>query len=55
VSQDGILTTGGPQQGGEDEFTDWFTTYDKVLITRETNASAREPGPVVLEGTLPSG
>ena len=55
VGQDGILTTGGPQQGDEDEFPNWFATYDKVLITRETNATARQPGPVVLEGTLPAG
>jgi hypothetical protein len=55
VGQDGILTTGGPQQGDEGEFPTWFATYDNVLITRETSAQARRPGPVVLEGTLPSG
>jgi hypothetical protein len=55
VGQDGILTTGGPQQGDEDEFPRWFATYDKIVITRETNARTREPGPVVLEGTLPAG
>jgi hypothetical protein len=55
VGEEGILTTGGPQRGDEDEFPTWFATYDKVLVTRETNAEARRPGPVVLEGTLPSG
>jgi hypothetical protein len=55
VGKDGILTTGGPQQGDEDEFPKWFATYDKVLITRETDAKAKKPGPAVLEGTLPSG
>jgi hypothetical protein len=55
VGDDGILTTGGPQQGDEDEFPKWFATYDKVLITRETDAKAKTPGPTVLEGTLPSG
>ena len=55
VGEDGILTTGGPQQGDQDEFPTWFATYDKVLITRETSASAKRPGPVALEGTLPSG
>ena len=55
VGQDGILTTGGPQQGDEDEFPTWFATYDKVLITRETDAKAKRPGPAVLEGALPSG
>jgi len=55
VREDGILTTGGPQQGDEDKFPQWFATYDKVLITRETDAKAKTPGPAVLEGTLPSG
>ena len=53
--QEGILTTGGPQQGDEDKFPEWFATYDKVLITRETDAKAATPGPAVLEGTLPHG
>ena len=55
VGQDGILTTGGPQQGDEEKFPNWFATYDKILITRETDAKAKRPGPAVLEGTLPSG
>ena len=54
VGEDGILTTGGPQQGQEDEFPQWFATYDKILITRETDAQSRQPGPAVLEGTLPA-
>jgi hypothetical protein len=53
VGEEGILTTGGPQQGDEDAFPRWFATYDKVLITRETSANARRPGLAVLEGTLP--
>jgi hypothetical protein len=55
VQQNGVLTTGGPQQGDEDQFPRWFATYDKVLITRETSAKAKTPGPAVLEGTLPNG
>ena len=55
VAEDGILTTGGPQQGDEDEFPRWFATYDKILVTRETDAAADRPGPTVLEGTLPAG
>ena len=55
VGEDGILTTGGPQQGDEDRFPQWFATYEKILITRETDAKSRRPGPAVLEGTLPAG
>jgi hypothetical protein len=54
VGEDGILTTGGPQQGDEDKFPQWFATYDKILVTRETDAKSRQPGPAVLEGTLPA-
>jgi sigma-70-like protein len=53
VGSDGVLTTGGPQKGDEDQFPRWFATYDKILITRETDAKATKPGPAVLEGTLP--
>jgi hypothetical protein len=55
VTDEGVLTTGGPQKGDEDEFPRWFATYDKVLVTRETDAKAKRPGPAVLEGTLPAG
>ena len=55
VGEDGILTTGGPQQGDEAKFPQWFATYEKILITRETDAKSRRPGPAVLEGTLPAG
>ena len=55
VGQNGVLTTGGPQQADEDEFPRWFATYDTVVITRETSAKAKKPGPVVLRGTLPAG
>jgi Sigma-70, region 4 len=55
VGEDGILTTGGPQEADMDKFPNWFATYEKVLITRETSATAKRPGPAVLEGTLPAG
>jgi hypothetical protein len=55
VGNDGVLTTAGPQKGDEKKFPRWFATYDKVLVTRETSATAKQPGPSVLEGTLPSG
>jgi Sigma-70, region 4 len=53
VGEEGVLTTGGPQRGDEERFPRWFATYDRVLITRETDAGGRRPGRTVLEGTLP--
>jgi hypothetical protein len=50
-----VLTTGGPHRGDEDECPRWFATYETVLVTRETDAKAKRPGPAVLEGTLPAG
>jgi len=55
VGEDGVLTTGGPQQTDEDEFPQWFATYDKVLVTKETKPNPQKPGPTILEGTLPAG
>jgi hypothetical protein len=51
----GVLTVGGPGKGDERAFPRWFATYDRVLITRETQAHPQHPGPAVLEGTLPHG
>ena len=55
VGQDGVLTTAGPQKSDEDDFPKWFATYEKVLVTKETTATAKKPGPAILEGTLPAG
>ena len=54
VGDNGVLTTGGPQKGDEDEFPAWFASYDKVLVTRETGKAAK-PGEIILQGTLPAG
>ena len=55
VGNDGVLTTGGPQQGQEADFARWLAAYDTVLVTRERGAKARKPGPAILRGTLPGG
>jgi hypothetical protein len=55
VGEDGMFTAGGPQQGDEEKFPRWFATYDTVLVTRETSSRPEEPGPAVLQGTLPHG
>jgi hypothetical protein len=51
----GVLTVGGPTKADEKAFPAWFATYDKVLITRETTGKPKQPGPVVVQGTLPHG
>jgi Sigma-70, region 4 len=51
----GTLTVGGPGKADTKAFPRWFATYDNVLITRETTAQPKKPGPVVLTGTLPHG
>jgi hypothetical protein len=55
VGQDGVLTTAGPQRSDEADFPKWFATYQKVLVTKETSAKAKKPGPTILQGTLPAG
>jgi hypothetical protein len=51
----GVLTVGGPTKADEKAFPAWFATYNRILITRETQAKPKQPGPVVLQGTLPHG
>jgi hypothetical protein len=51
----GVLTVGGPTKADERAFPSWFATYDKVLITRETSGKPKQPGPIVVQGTLPHG
>jgi hypothetical protein len=51
----GVLTVGGPTKADENAFPSWFATYDKVLITRETSGKPKQPGPIVVQGTLPHG
>jgi hypothetical protein len=57
VGNDGVFTTGGPQQGQERNFAKWLVDYDTVVVARASasSASAKRPGDVVLRGTLPGG
>ena len=57
VGKEGVFTTGGPQQGQEGEFARWLVDYDTVVVARAggSSASEKEPGAVVLRGTLPGG
>ena len=54
VGSNGRLGTSGPRTEDLDKFPRWLATFKRVVVTRETNAKAKKPGPVVLVGTLPS-
>jgi FlaG/FlaF family flagellin (archaellin) len=57
VGKDGRFATGGPQQGQENDFAKWLTQYTNVVVARASasSGSAKQPGQVVLRGTLPGG
>ena len=57
VGKNGVFTTGGPQQGQEDQFAQWLAQYDTVVVARAdaSSAQAKRPGQIVLSGTLPGG
>jgi hypothetical protein len=57
VGDDNVFTTGGPQSGQEGDFAKWLADYDKVVVARANAdaASAKKPGQIVLQGTLPGG
>ena len=57
VGKEGVFTTGGPQQGQETQFAKWLVDYDTIVVARadSKSASAKQPGAVVLSGTLPGG
>jgi hypothetical protein len=57
VGKEGVFTTGGPQQGQEEEFARLLGEYEQVIVARANadSANARRPGEVVLRGTLPGG
>jgi hypothetical protein len=55
VGSDGRFGTSGPQADDADRFVRWFTNAKNVVVSRETSESARQPGPVVMRGRIPSG
>ena len=55
VRADRILAVAGPQQYDADEFPQLLATYDRVVVSRDTDQAADTPGQVILRGNLPSG
>jgi hypothetical protein len=54
VTSNGQLGTTGPRTADLDKFPQWLAKYKQVVVSRERNGSAKQPGPVVLRGALPS-
>lgn len=54
VTANGQLGTTGPRTADLDKFPRWLAKYKQVVVSRERNGSAKQPGPVVLRGALPS-
>ena len=53
VGEDGKLGVSGPREGAEEAFLRDFGRARRVIISRETSQDAKEPGPIVLQGTIP--
>ena len=54
VTANGQLGTTGPRTADLDKFPRWLARYKQVVVSRERNGSAKQPGPVVLRGKLPT-
>jgi hypothetical protein len=54
VTANGQLGTTGPRTADLEKFPRWLAKYKQVVVSRERNGSAKQPGPVVLRGALPS-
>jgi Sigma-70, region 4/Anti-sigma-K factor rskA, C-terminal len=54
VTANGQLGTTGPRTADLDKFPRWLAKYKQVVVSRERNGSAKQPGPVVLRGKLPT-
>ena len=53
VAKNGELTSAGPGNDDVDEFPQWFTQYNTILVTLDEEG-AKEPGKVILSGDLPN-
>jgi hypothetical protein len=54
VGKNGQLGTTGPRSEDLDKFPQWLSRYKQVVVSRERDGKAKQPGPIVLRGDLPS-
>ena len=54
VGKNGQLGTTGPRAEDLDKFPRWLSRYKQVVVSRERDGNAKQPGPIVLRGNLPS-
>lgn len=54
VKADGKLGVSGPRQTDQAQFPKWFTQAKSVVVSRETQEQSTKPGPVVLQGKIPT-
>ncbi|HVL96757.1 MAG TPA: anti-sigma factor, partial [Solirubrobacteraceae bacterium] len=52
VGENGQLGTTGPREEDAERFPRWLSSARNVVVSRETNADARQPGPIVLSGSV---
>jgi hypothetical protein len=55
VGSNGQLGTSGPRTEDLDKFPRWLARYKQVVVSRERSGNAKQPGPIILRGTLPRG
>ena len=55
VGEDGKFGTSGPRKSDAANFPRWLSSAKQVVVSRETEEGATEPGPTVLEGEVAAG
>jgi hypothetical protein len=53
VGSNGTLGVAGPPTESASAFPQQLAAHQRVVVSRETSASAKQPGPIVLRGKLP--
>lgn len=55
VGDDGRLATSGPREEDADNLANWLSSAERLVVSREIEEGATEPGPVVLEADIAQG